>query len=137
MRSWTVIIGVTICVLHLLAESHSFIGKLFPKLYNTNVNWFIVKENTPTMSVIWYFKFVFDDFLLFGIFGIMAMYFKQHSLPLAKICWVWSIYYVVSIWSFAYDYKSSPIMYWAMLAAEILTTIIILLTAYKKLRIVK
>lgn len=137
MRRVTIIIGIVLIVGHILTEAHSILWQIKPEINYKMVNIFIDKSE-PAISVHWAIKIIMDSFLdvlLMAILSVLA--FKYVSIPLGIICFGYTIYHTLDIYFFIYNNKKTPELYWACIALTAINTVIILLTKYRKLRIVK
>jgi|ERR1700722_1000620 len=137
MRRTTIIVGIILVIGHVLTETHSILWRIDPSINYKMVKIFIDKSQ-PAISVHWAIKIIMDSFLDVLLMAILStLAFKYVSVPLGIICFGYTVYHALDIYFFIFNNKSTPELYWACIILTAMNTLIILLTKYKKLHIVK
>jgi hypothetical protein len=137
-----------VCLLigiHLLSESHSFIWTFFPKINDAMVepwlkpNFHLIDEKGKIikLSFHWVYKMLMDNFYDIVLLYMICRIAKQLSYPLFLAAFIFMIYRVVDLFLLAWNYKETAEIYIFLAIASVATAIIVLLTKYKKLHIVK
>lgn len=137
MRRLTIILALGLIVIHLLAEAHSFVWTFFPNINDEQLNLFLKPHFDLKISVHWYIKMLMDGFYDVCLIAIICALAKQLSYPLFLVSFFYLIYRITDLFLFMWNYKQTSEIYIALAAVSTAAAIIVLMTKYKKLHIVK
>lgn len=132
MKKFTIIIGVLLILFHALTELHSILFAANPTLANKEVDPFLKKDFSQPILFLWYIKFLADDILWCISYFCMALIAHKYSQKVFLIVCVYFVYHIIDQFLFMYNYKRTYAVYWVMLAASIISIMILLWPMKKK-----
>lgn len=127
-------LGLLLIICTLLTETHSILTAYNKGLKDTEVDFFLFLDFS--LSVPWYFKMLFENFLIVMIFFIAAMLREGYSLKFLKIICINVIYHVFDFGSFVLNYKQTYQLYWLVLGFITIWQLCIIFDKRNKLKIV-
>lgn len=111
-----------------LTELHSFVYKLFPETYDIEVDYFLSPNFKLNLRLLWYLKMNTEDLLRLNLFVILIL-----LAPSRRVLWVFSIYFVyfvIDFFLFLWNFKETAEIYWFLLAATVLSILIIFVKTF-------
>lgn len=127
-------LGMFLVIGTLLTETHSFLMAYNEHLVDVEVDLFPFLNFS--LSVLWYFKMLFDNFLVVVIFFIFGMLKDGYSKNFLKIVILNAFYHVFDFISFVLNYKQTYQLYWLVLGIITIWELFIIFGKRNKLKIV-
>jgi hypothetical protein len=136
MRKQIIIIGIGLILFHSLTELHSLITVLNKQVSGLSVDLFLSPAYKMLLQFCWYLKMNFDSLLVIATYYFFAWVASKYSRRLFYIASVWFLYHVLDLYMFWWNYKSTYWVYWCLLIAGTIQTVLLLIPIKERAKIV-
>lgn len=143
MKHFSIAIAVLLILSHVTLESAELLEHLFYGLSNQYINPFlnpsyhfpVIKGQPEGIRLVWWVKYVCDDFLLIATFFAMSVISYKVSWRLFRVSVVFFVYHLVDHFLLWWDYRSSHLVYWIMGISYIIAILLIFMPERKQGRL--
>lgn len=137
MKRKIIILAILLIAGHCTTEFYHIIRWCDGEYINKELDLFLSPHFKMKLNVVYYAKFMADDLLFCISFYVLAQIAYEYSIKIFWIAWVYFIYHVIDSFMFWWDYKTNYSLYYFLLAAVVVSTIILILPLKQKKSIYK
>lgn len=127
MKRKIFILAILLIAGHCSTEFYHIVRWIDPGYLDKNIDLFLSPSFKMELNVVYYAKFMADDVLFCISFYVIAQIAYEYSIKIFWIGWIYFLYHVVDSFLFWWNYKTGYAVYCVMLAAVVLSTIILIL----------
>lgn len=127
-------LGMILVISTILTETHSVLLAYNEDLDRVKIDLFPFLKFS--LSILWYFKMLFENFLVVIIFFVVGMLKDGYSKGFLKIICLNVFYHVFDFISFVLNYKETYQLYWLVLGIITIWELFIIFGKRNKLKIV-